>query len=168
MQSVSSRIWTRVAVSISYDDNHYTTGICLQIIIHLRTSNRLKFFKPYNNWCKWSEIDSNTLNYTIVNQLLVFDRNTWNHTTAQIISFKGYYLKLYLLTNNHSIEIFTWNNYLNDIRKLPETSSGILGLLSVSSLSTSQPLASSPHWQWSGDDSHPTTKLFLSRKNWLS
>ena len=28
MQSVSSRIWTRVAVSISYVDNHYTTGTC--------------------------------------------------------------------------------------------------------------------------------------------
>ena len=27
MQSVSARIWTRVAVFISYDDNHYTTGI---------------------------------------------------------------------------------------------------------------------------------------------
>ena len=27
MQSVSSRVWTRVAVSISYDDNHYTTVI---------------------------------------------------------------------------------------------------------------------------------------------
>ena len=26
MQSVSSRIWTRVAVSISYDDNHYTSS----------------------------------------------------------------------------------------------------------------------------------------------
>ena len=26
MQSVSSRIWTRVAVFISYNDNHYTTG----------------------------------------------------------------------------------------------------------------------------------------------
>ena len=26
MQSVSSKIWTRVAVSISNDDNHYTTG----------------------------------------------------------------------------------------------------------------------------------------------
>ena len=26
MQSVSSTIWTRVAMSISYDDNHYTTG----------------------------------------------------------------------------------------------------------------------------------------------
>ena len=26
MQLVSSRIWTRVAVFISYDDNHYTAG----------------------------------------------------------------------------------------------------------------------------------------------
>ena len=26
MKSFSSRIWTRVAVSISYDDKHYTTG----------------------------------------------------------------------------------------------------------------------------------------------
>ena len=26
MQLVSSRIWTRVAVFISYDDNDYTTG----------------------------------------------------------------------------------------------------------------------------------------------
>ena len=33
MQSVSSRIWTRVAVSISYDDNHYTAGTSIIIII---------------------------------------------------------------------------------------------------------------------------------------
>ena len=33
MQSVSSRIWTRVAVVISYDDNHYTTGTIIIIII---------------------------------------------------------------------------------------------------------------------------------------
>ena len=26
MQSASSKIWTCVAVSISYEDNHYTTG----------------------------------------------------------------------------------------------------------------------------------------------
>ena len=25
MQSVSSKIWTRVAICISYDDNHYST-----------------------------------------------------------------------------------------------------------------------------------------------
>ena len=32
MQSVSSRIWTRVAVSISYDDNHYTMGTSWMIV----------------------------------------------------------------------------------------------------------------------------------------
>ena len=32
MQSVSSRIWTRVSVSISYDDNNYTTGTSTYLI----------------------------------------------------------------------------------------------------------------------------------------
>ena len=36
MQLVSFRIWTRVAVPISYDDNHYTTGtICYLFICFL-------------------------------------------------------------------------------------------------------------------------------------
>ena len=34
MQSISSRIWTRVAVSISYDDNYYTTGT--SCVLYLR------------------------------------------------------------------------------------------------------------------------------------
>ena len=33
MQSVSSRIWTRVAVSISYDDNNYTIGTYIDIVM---------------------------------------------------------------------------------------------------------------------------------------
>ena len=39
MQSVSSRIWTRVAVSISYDDNHYTTGT--STIFKIWTTNQM-------------------------------------------------------------------------------------------------------------------------------
>ena len=35
MQSVSFRIWTRVAVSISYDDNHYTMGT-FKLIMQLK------------------------------------------------------------------------------------------------------------------------------------
>ena len=35
MQSVSSRIWTHVDVSISYDNNHYTTGTSLLFTIKL-------------------------------------------------------------------------------------------------------------------------------------
>ena len=31
MQSVSSRIWTRITVSIAYDDNHYTTGTSFEL-----------------------------------------------------------------------------------------------------------------------------------------
>ena len=51
MQSVSSRIWTRVAVSISYDDNDYTTGTWLMChktkLKHLTVckKNRLRLFK---------------------------------------------------------------------------------------------------------------------------
>ena len=46
MQSVSSRIWTRVAVSISYDDNHYTTGTSMDLI---EISNHLSYLKPFNH-----------------------------------------------------------------------------------------------------------------------
>ena len=47
MQSVSSRIWTRVTVSISYDDNHYTMGTTLPIqvytILFLACVNAVEF-----------------------------------------------------------------------------------------------------------------------------
>ena len=33
MQSISSRIWTRVTASISYDDNHYTTDTSFKIVL---------------------------------------------------------------------------------------------------------------------------------------
>ena len=38
MQSFSSRIWTRVAVCISYDDNHYTTVTSNIYILELQLS----------------------------------------------------------------------------------------------------------------------------------
>ena len=41
MLSVSSRIWTRVAVSISYDDNDYTTGTDNRYIMYASLHVRL-------------------------------------------------------------------------------------------------------------------------------
>ena len=38
MQWVSSRIWTRVAVFISYDDNNYTTGTSLLYLVIIRNT----------------------------------------------------------------------------------------------------------------------------------
>ena len=51
MQSVSSRIWTRVAVSISYDDNHYTTGTrTVNYRPYKRKIVEVCFFEPTNNF----------------------------------------------------------------------------------------------------------------------
>ena len=48
MQLVSARIWTRVAESISYDSNHYTTGTSSNIginsnegVFHIPQSSRI-------------------------------------------------------------------------------------------------------------------------------
>ena len=43
MQSVSSRIWTRVAVFISYEDNDYTTRLLLGMVVWPRLSNPFVF-----------------------------------------------------------------------------------------------------------------------------
>ena len=43
MQSVSSRIWTRVVVSISYNDNHYTTGHLLNWYLYHRFQIRSRY-----------------------------------------------------------------------------------------------------------------------------
>ena len=48
MQSVSSRIWTRVAVSLSYNNNHYTTGTVFQFIILKNQAIRIKIFVSKN------------------------------------------------------------------------------------------------------------------------
>ena len=57
MQSVSSRIWTRVAVSISYNDNHYTTGTSttdnISIADHAFTSQVLMSFSVYVTLFPW-------------------------------------------------------------------------------------------------------------------
>ena len=65
MQSVSSRIWTRIVVFNSYDDNHYTTGIWLFtssrdlgkiaypfIVIILRPDMTWEYLLSFHRWDK--------------------------------------------------------------------------------------------------------------------
>ena len=67
MQSVSSRIWTRVAVSISYDDNDYTTGTSLWSKVGDRSRGWPEgfFFDSYNikvlEWALLLSLDCSTL-----------------------------------------------------------------------------------------------------------
>ena len=44
MQSVSSRIWTRIAVFISYDDNNYTTGTSIIVVFITNISTHESFW----------------------------------------------------------------------------------------------------------------------------
>ena len=69
MQSVSSRIWTHVAVSISYDDNHYTTGTSTSGTSKQRTLQ-----------ITTSTVVS-SMSYL---ELSILEKNTWN----RIIVFK--------------------------------------------------------------------------------
>ena len=51
--AISSRIWTRVVVSISYDDNHYTTCtsiISLNLLCHSKTDARFVKGAPKAVW----------------------------------------------------------------------------------------------------------------------
>ena len=45
MQSASSRIWTRVAVSISYEDNHYATDTSK--CFHYKLSETIQLWANY-------------------------------------------------------------------------------------------------------------------------
>ena len=52
MQSVSSRIWTRIAVFISYGDNDYTTGTSIILIFDSKAWNHLTVaYKMINISC---------------------------------------------------------------------------------------------------------------------
>ena len=51
MQSFSSRILTRVTVSISYDDNHYTTGTCVLMLTWIIWNKTVYFYK--NGFVHW-------------------------------------------------------------------------------------------------------------------
>ena len=53
MQSAWSRIWTRVAVSISYDDNHYTTGTSTNSWGIREVHNFTKGISPKVNVIAW-------------------------------------------------------------------------------------------------------------------
>ena len=52
MQLVSSRILTRVTVSISYDDNHYTTGTSFCYVTEI-SSDLQVYFKPTHPQNEW-------------------------------------------------------------------------------------------------------------------
>ena len=92
MQSVSSRIWTRVAVYISYDDNHYTTGTSRHFIQSMRVdcSNSVN-----HDWVRISSLLFTCCqNWTCSLQMTLlrstFQLNTFICYTLCQLDLKGY------------------------------------------------------------------------------
>ena len=94
MQSVSSRIWTRVTVSISYDDNHYTTG----------TSNQFTDLKSNKFHCYYKTTPAG----------LVWTEEWYTHFSSSLISSLPFslslltwafqpYIYIYIYTLNHML-----------------------------------------------------------------
>ena len=99
MQSVSSRIWTRVAVSNSYDDNHYTTGTSSLALLVLRPKLVLLLTDVLQSYLSTSlSVTASTClritasfilpryrksrsssHHTTVPKSLVLENDTWNH-----------------------------------------------------------------------------------------
>ena len=78
MQSVSCSIWTRVAVSISYDDNYYTTGI--NGYLSARTPDGLCQYQIQTSVNSQDLMDAQKI------QILA-PRRPYHHTTAWAVRF---------------------------------------------------------------------------------
>ena len=65
MQSVSSRIWTRVAVSISCDDNHYTTKLLISCMLFIHFRFCLLCIKLESvRHCLWGKQHHDTIHFS--------------------------------------------------------------------------------------------------------
>ena len=72
MQSVSSRIWTRVAVSISYSDNHYTTDTSNCFAQGIITACRSSDYTLYKTFAEIRVVMS-VIYINLFSHVMVFD-----------------------------------------------------------------------------------------------
>ena len=74
MQSVSSRIWTRVAMSIPYNDNDYTMGTSWQILMIMM--EQYNFYPGHN----FGYLSNEVAYQTFDNLSDILDKKTFFYT----------------------------------------------------------------------------------------
>ena len=131
MQSVSSRIWTRVAVSISYDDNDYTTGTSSDYGGEKNSLYQAKMMQPQGGhlclfFLDWkrrcmiieNEIWSSEIFAFKVKRIVHFVL-TDSHVLHSILSYLSIYLSIYRqfvpiylsISSYSSIYLSIWNDF---------------------------------------------------------
>ena len=103
MQSVLSRIWTRVAVSISYEDNHYSTGTSFSNTslplysdpprLGVETPDRVTSVGQIVLFHIWSMCNKWLALNWIVRKKLFGNSSNWKRMTNWIVSDTLQYLK---------------------------------------------------------------------------
>ena len=86
MQSVSSRIWTRITMSISYDDNHYTIKLVWLIVFLLLSELSDKIYKEFSQALAttWTLIGGKNLDRNYTRMLHTVWNKSWKqHLTKQ-------------------------------------------------------------------------------------
>ena len=90
MQSVSFMIWTRVAVSISYDDNRYTTDTVPRVLVKFRgiffllinltspSTNEILFTTIISDFCTLSHIEFFVYRTVLNNGSEIVHLDTWS------------------------------------------------------------------------------------------
>ena len=105
MQWVSSRIWTRVAVFISYDDNNYTTGMIYKSVFpsvwyicqYFHFLNELKLICLFTS-IAFVAIQLNSFNYCNLTLIILFNINYLFAHSEVVTSINTYYsFKHYLI-----------------------------------------------------------------------
>ena len=96
MQYASARIWTRVAVANSYDDNHYTTGIYKKDIEPVDISIVMAQIDKMTSWQYASSNQLATANQLTQYQVISQDLKSYisKYQIALVSSTKSYYRRM--------------------------------------------------------------------------
>ena len=141
MQSVSSRIWTRVAEFISYDDNYYTTG----------TSFFFRCLPPDRSWHKVNDYSGegkvgHEPRLELCWSMLLIDSLSamwvkWAKQFSEPKSGSGHGCRVIAWTRQQGLVLYIGDKDVNIAARPPEGDPAEPGRLSASNL----PLISIPH-----------------------
>ena len=118
MQWVSSRVWTRIAVSISCDDNHYTTGYWLWEI-YLSIPARYHKFDTATRKDKC--IMYRQRMSIVINEICINEVITHTHTHTHIYIY--IYIYIYICSptpvrlSSHKARLFLWIEFSVAIKR---------------------------------------------------
>ena len=113
MQSPSSRIWTRVVVSISNDHKHFTRpvyddGMVTQLIFHIRVNRSLLGMTYLQPWARnkrrliFCFVFKSSYSHVMVNKFVSHISSNWFASSRRILSSLSYDWKISIVKHTNT------------------------------------------------------------------